>query len=183
MILLTTSRRPTKRIRTFCHDVERSIPNVVRINRGKLNVDGIAEKALELNADRVIVVARWKGGPGKIELFQIGPTGLTSVPPLIYVMGLRLQREFGATTRSVQSLAIIASPEKLPQTTKIAESLSNFLNVPMMSMNVSVTEYEALMHISFGTSRNAQITFILLPQRIEIGPRIIISHVVWEFSK
>lgn len=56
MILLTTSRRPTKRIRKFCHDVERSIPDVIRINRGKLNLDGIAEKALELNADRVIII-------------------------------------------------------------------------------------------------------------------------------
>ena len=58
MILLTTSRRPTKRIRTFCHDFVLSVPNIIRINRGKLNLDGITEKAVELNANRIVVIAR-----------------------------------------------------------------------------------------------------------------------------
>ncbi|MFQ5836261.1 MAG: Brix domain containing protein, partial [Candidatus Bathyarchaeia archaeon] len=94
MTLLTTSRRPTPRIRTFCRDLARSIPNVVRVNRGKLSLDGIAEKALEFNADRVVIVDRWKGGPGKIEFFKIGQEGLVPVPPIMYVASIKLQREF-----------------------------------------------------------------------------------------
>ena len=39
-----------------------SIPQVLSINRGKLSLDGISEKALEVNADRVIVVDRWRNG-------------------------------------------------------------------------------------------------------------------------
>jgi len=64
-ILLTTSRRPTNRIRSFCHDFASCLPNIVRINRGKLNLDGIVEKTLEINADRVVIIDRWKGGLGK----------------------------------------------------------------------------------------------------------------------
>jgi len=181
VILLTTSRRPTNRMRTLCHDLARSIPNVVRINRGKLNLDGIAEKALEFNADRVIIVDRWKGGPGEIKLFQVAPEGLILVPPLIFVRGIQLQRELqGVRVKPVRSLTLTTSHEKSPQVAKVAESLSRFLNVPTIPTDVEASRYEAAMHVSSGASAQIQITFMLLPQAMEIGPRITISHVVWE---
>ena len=183
MILLTTSRRPTRRIRTLCHDLARSIPNVVRINRGKLSLDGIAERALELNADRIIVVDRWKGGPGKIKLFRVEPTGLTPVPPLMYVAGIKLQREFEARTKAVRSLAVTTAPENPPEITKIAEYLSNFLDFPLASIDEAASKYQASMHILHNASGRIQITFMLLPQMVETGPRITISRVVWENQK
>ena len=182
-MLLTTSRRPTRRIRTLCHDLARSIPNVLRINRGKLSLDGIAERALELNADRVIVVDRWKGGPGKIKLFRVEPAGLTPVPPLIYVAGIRLQREFETKIKAVRSLAVTTAPENPPDITKIAENLSNFLNFPLSSIDEAAPKYQASMHVSHNASGCSQITFMLLPQMVETGPRIAISRVVWENRK
>ena len=70
MILLTTSRRPTERIRTLCRELAHVIPNAVRVNRGKLSLDGVAERALEFGADHVIIIDRWKGGPGEIQFFS-----------------------------------------------------------------------------------------------------------------
>ncbi|KPV63148.1 MAG: putative Brix domain-containing ribosomal biogenesis protein [Candidatus Bathyarchaeota archaeon BA1] len=181
MILLTTSRRPTRRIRTLCHDLARSIPNVVRINRGKLSLDGLAEKALELDADRVIVVDRWRGGPGKIELFQTGSEGLIPLSPLIYVVGIRLQREFrGVKTKPIRPLAITTPYTEPSEVLRFAEALSHFLNVPMLSLDSVLPKYSASMHISSDAPHRIQVTFVLLPQTIEIGPRITISHVVWE---
>ena len=180
MILLTTSRRPTRRIRTLCHDFARSVPNIVRINRGKLNLDGIAERAVELNANRIVVIERWKGGPGKIKLFRIEPTGLISVPPLIYVAGIRLQREFEAKTKHVRSLVVTMEPENPPEPVRTAKHLSDFFNLPRLSIDEAATKYQASMHISLNASRRTQITFMLLPQRVEIGPRIVISKLVWE---
>ena len=48
-VLLTTSRRPTSRMRSFSRDFAGCLPDIVRINRGKLNLDGIVEEALEGN--------------------------------------------------------------------------------------------------------------------------------------
>ncbi len=183
MILLTTSRRPTSRIRTLCNDLARSIPNVVRINRGKLSLDGIAERALELNADRIIVVDRWKGGPGKIKLFRVEPTGLTPVPLMMYVAGIKLQREFEAKTKAVRSLAVTTAPGNPPEATKIAEYISNFLDFPLASIDEAVSDYKASMHVLPNVSGRIQITFMLLPQMVETGPRITISRVVWENQK
>ena len=183
MILLTTSRRPTQLMRTFCRDLARSIPNVIRINRGKLSLDGIAEKALEFNADRVIIIDRWNGRPTKIELFCMGPAGLTPVPPLIYFASIRFQREFEAKIKSVKSLTITTSTENSPGAMKIAESLSSFLKIPLLSMENAASKHQVSMHVSSNTSRHLQITFMLFPKRVEVGPRITVSHVVWETPK
>ena len=180
MILLTTSRKPTRRIRTLCHDFAHSVPNIVRINRGKLNLDGIAERAVELNADRIVVIDRWKGGPGKIKLFRMEPTSLFSVPPLMYVAGVRLRREFEAKTKHVRSLVVTTERENPPETVRIAERLSDFFNLPRLSIDEAAAKYQASMHVSLDGSRRNQITFMFLPQMVEIGPRITLSKLVWE---
>jgi hypothetical protein len=145
-----------------------------------MNLDGIAEKALELNADRVIVINRWKGGPGKIELFHVGQEGLMPVPPLLYIRGVRLQREFNAKARPFRSLAITVPPNSSNEIVRIAETLANFLNLPFLSAGGTPTKFQALMHISHDVSHFAQITFLLLPEAVEVGPRLILSHVIWE---
>lgn len=183
MILLTTSRRPTRRTRTFCHDFARSIPNIIRINRGKLNVDGIAEKAAELNANRIVIIDRWRSGFGKINLLRMETTDLIPVPPFIYVTGVRLQREFETMTKRVRSLVVTTKLENPPETTKIAEHLSNFFNLPRLLVGEAATKYRASMHITPDALGRTQITFMLLPQMIEIGPRITLSALVWEVAE
>jgi rRNA maturation protein Rpf1 len=184
VLLLTTSRRPTSRIRTFCRDLACSIPNVVRINRGKLSLDGIVEKTLELNANQVIIVDRWKGGPGKIELFKIGQEGLVPVPPIMYVAGMKLRREFDRTkTKPVHSLIITMSSENSNEIIRIAKSLSNFLDIPWSQADKIVSKSKTSMHISIDGLHRTQVTFMLLPENVEIGPRVSLSHVVWEVKK
>ncbi|RLI22700.1 hypothetical protein DRO54_00540 [Candidatus Bathyarchaeota archaeon] len=185
MILITTSRRPTRRIRTFCNDLARCIPNSIRINRGKLSREGLAEKAFELEADRVIVVNRWKGGPGKIELFNVEES-LVGVPPLIYIRGIKLQREMGfPKSRPFSSMAITSNyalqDKEIP---KLADALSNFLQVPMAKPNEIVEKkYQVLMSIRRDAMERIRVTFFKLPENREIGPRITVSHLIWSLEK
>jgi len=183
VILITTSRRPTRGIRTLCRDLARSMPETFRVNRGKMSLDGVAEKALELKADRVIIVNRWKGGPGKIELFQVSLGGLKPVPPLLYVASVRLQREFKVRTRPIQSLAVTAAPEAPPETAKVANSLANFLKAPVSSLREAGPQHQASMHLSSDASGRTEITFLLFPKAVEAGPRITLSHTLWENRK
>lgn len=180
MILLTTSRRPTKNMRTFCHDLARSIPNTVRINRGKLSLTEVAEKALENNAGKVIIVDRWKGGPGKINLFKVNSEGLEAVAPLIYLKGVRLQRTFGrARVKPVHSLALVL-PEKTNEMFRLGKALSNFLGIPTLSMEKAAENFQAAMIFSLDSAKRTRVSFILLPERVEVGPRMTLSHVIWE---
>jgi rRNA maturation protein Rpf1 len=145
----------------------------------------VAEKALEFEADRVIIIDRWKGGPGKIEFFKVDE-GLIGAPPLLYIRGIKLQREIGfPKTRSFRSLAVTASyASNETEIPKIAKALSNFLNAPLVTLDeVFVEKYEAFMHVSRDVSGRIRITFFKLPENCEIGPRITLSHTVWSLEK
>jgi len=95
----------------------------------------------------------------------------------MYVAGIKLQREFEA--KAVKSLAVTMAPGN-PEAMKIAENLSNFLDFPLTSIDEAASKYQASIHVSHDASGRIQIAFMLLPQMVEIGPRITISRVVWE---
>lgn len=180
MILLTTSRRPTGRMRTFCRDLVNSIPDVILVNRGKMNLAGLAEKAIEVKADRVVVIDRCRGGPGKINLFHVSSTGLKSVPPLILIKGIRLRREFKEAIRHARSSVITVEPEDSTELTRIAGRLSQFFDLPVQSLDEAGKNHGASMHFSFDSSRHIQIAFMSLQRMVKIGPRVNISKLVWE---
>ena len=181
MILLTTSRRPTGRIRTFCRDLANSIPDVVRVNRGKMSLDGVAEKAIEVEADKVVVVDRWHGGPGRINLYKLS-YGLEPVPPLMLIKNIRLRREFENVKKRGQSSAITFEPQKNAALGNIAGHLSQFFGLPIMSLDEASEKHRASMHLSFDRSRCLQLSFLRLQRMVEIGPRVTLSQLIWEVT-
>jgi len=180
VILLTTSRRPTGAIRSFCRDFVNSIPDVVRVNRGKMSLDGVAERAIELEADRVVVVDRWRGGLGRINLFRVSSTGLKSVPPLMLISMIRLRREFEEGTRRARSSAITLKPEDSAELIRIAGRMSQYFGLPVLSVDEAARKHGASMHFSFDSSRHIQITFMRLQRMVEIGPRVTLAKLIWE---
>jgi len=132
-----------------------------------------------------MIVDRWKGGPGKIELFNVKES-LIGVPPLIYIRGIKLQREMGFPKfRPLRSLAITATyasrDEEIP---KLADALSSFLKVPTAKSNELLERrYHALMAIFRDAMERIRITFFKLPENREIGPRITVSHLIWSLEK
>ena len=185
-ILLTTSRRPAKLMRTFCKDISHNFPNIVRINRGKLSLEGTAEKALELGAEKVMIVKRWKKGLGKIRFFTISEKGLDAAPPLIYVGGLKLRRDLREKMPKgrITSLAIASSRNVPLEVRRMENVLSEFFNIPILSSDEAVNrKCDAVIQISAERPNRIIITFMLLPKLVEIGPQIRISHLIWELPQ
>lgn len=178
-ILLTTSRNPTPRIRTFCNDLERVIPNVVRVNRGKMSTDEVAEKALEHDTNRVVVVDRRHGGLGAIKFFQVGESGLVSIPPVVHVAGMRLRREFGVSKVKPARSIVLLSPENSSQVSRLADTFSKFFGMPILPMNEAVKTGPTRMGIRRDEGNRIVITFVVEPNHVEVGPRIIVSSVEW----
>jgi rRNA maturation protein Rpf1 len=143
-----------------------------------MSLDGIAEKAIMSEADRVIVVDRWRGGPGKISLFQISSAGLEPFPPVMLMSGIRLRRELKEGKR-VCSSVITVEPETSPDLERIAENLSKYFGLPLLPLDEAVDGHRASMHFSFDSLRRIQITFMLLSRMVEIGPRVTLSKLIW----
>lgn len=181
---MTTSRNPTQQIRTFCKDLANMIPNTLRFNRGKSSLTTLAEKALEHQAQKIIIADRWKGGLGKIQLFTMGETDLEEYRPLIYVKSMKLRREFKhAPTRAVKHLTIQTEPRIPLEAQKLADALANFLNIQHLAEEPFQSNTQTTMHISLNPSHRIQITFLQIPRKIEIGPRITVSHLIWSQPK
>ncbi len=181
-ILITTSRNPTQRIRTFCNDLTRAIPGSLKISRGKSSLTNLAEKALEHETKRVTVVERWKSNLGKIRLFILGDAGLVQFYPVIYMRNVKLRTSFGdVQTETGKELTIQTDTEISFQTRKLAHALSDFLDISKLSTSEMFTpSTQRMMHISHNTAHRIQIKFLQGPQETEIGPRITISHLVWK---
>jgi rRNA maturation protein Rpf1 len=147
-----------------------------------MSLDGVAEKAIELEADCVVVVDRWHGGPGRINLFQVSSTGLKSVPPLMLIGEIRLRRELNEGRRGVRSSAITLEPADSAELASIAEHMSKYFGLPVLSLDEASKNHRASMHFSFVSSRRIQVTFMLLGRMVEIGPRVTFSKLVWDVS-
>ena len=81
----------------------------------------------------------------------------------------------------MKSLAV-ASSRKVPlKVRRLENALSEFFNIPILPFDEVINrKCEAAMQISTDQSNIVIITFKLVPGLVEVGPRIRISHLVWE---
>ena len=178
-ILLTTSRNPTPRIRTFCHDLAEVMPNVAYVNRGKMSKDEIAEKTLEHDADRAVIVDRWQGGPSILRLFKVGESGLVSTPPIIHVAGIKLQRDLGFSRIKPASSIIAAKHDRFDDSIRLGSALAGFFGISIIETEDMVKTGSTILSISPDKSGRIMMTFMQEPNHREVGPHILISRVEW----
>jgi len=180
-VLVTTSRNPTKSVRTLCNDFSHIFPNVMRINRGKLSLEGIIGKALELNVEKVMIIDRWRKGVGKMEFFKVSTNGLIGFPPEVYVQSVKFRRDFEKQAfKRIRSVAIVNSKQNF-EIEKFERALSEFFDAPILSLKeVESSKFDCIMQVEANHLNHIFISFRLVPKLVEVGPRIEISHLDWK---
>ncbi len=93
MILITTSRKPGRRTRSFCKDLQRALPFSKYVNRGKGNVADMVDLAYRQGFSRLLIVGETKGNPSIIRSIEVGRTPRWGIE--LYITGVRLCREIG----------------------------------------------------------------------------------------
>lgn len=63
MILLTTSRKPSKRTRRFARELSYVLPYALYIPRGKSSIEDLIRRAEERGFHRIIIIGETKGNP------------------------------------------------------------------------------------------------------------------------
>lgn len=180
MIILTTSLRPTRKIRSFCSDLQRVLPNVVRISRGKLALDRLAEKALGLKADGVVIVDRWRGGPSKISLYHVASKGLETFFPLLFLASIKLQLDYGQTYKPTGRVAASFSSDLSEEARQVAERISNFFRLPILDKNADLRRIDASLNFSSQLGYIVKASFTHPPLVREVGPSFTIKMVAWK---
>lgn len=177
MLLITTSHRPTRRIRALGHDLKRMMPSAIQMNRGKLSFEEVVEQARISKANRVMFLQRWKGGPGKIELYELN-SGVELFFPVIYLASTQHQNELQGRVHVKKRLVIIKPQVDALELKHLSESLSTFLDIPLVERGQAVKDFEIGMTFGKMDSRLAM-SFESLSENIEIGPRLVIRNLVW----
>jgi rRNA maturation protein Rpf1 len=116
-VILTTSRRPNRRIRAFVKDLADVIPNSIRLTRGHLTMKDLWYEAVSQGAKRVIIVADKRGNPGIIRVYTPAEEQEELVNIVSFIVkGVSLARERGApspshASRKAKRLKIFHSSE------------------------------------------------------------------------
>ncbi len=66
------------------------IPNVVKVNRGKLSIIEVAGKALSLGADRILYIGSRGGNPGFMRFLRVREGVIEVMPYFIRIFGVKL---------------------------------------------------------------------------------------------
>lgn len=78
-ILITSSHRPTRNTRRFIKALSKVVPNAVKVNRGKQTFKLLALQAIDINADKILVVRNRKGNPGFIDVYKVAVASMELV--------------------------------------------------------------------------------------------------------
>ena len=180
MILITTSHRPTRLVRTLCKDLAYTIPSLKKVNRGKMSLYEVGEKAIDMGADKALIIDRWKGRPGRIRFFEV-KEGISQISPQLYIRGVKLRRDFKTERAPFQCLFIENPNSNENSVQRLSETFSKFFELPIIrSEKADGHGSFMVMRFSLEPDSIIRVSFYLMPRNLEVGPRIRISHAVWE---
>ncbi len=174
MIVVTTCRRPTQRIRSFAKDLANSHPSTILLTRGKTGLVELAAAARNLKSNRIATVSRWMGGPGRIEFLNSDTDPPSQL--IVYLKDVRLRREHGKCRTG--KAEIVTTPETLrSETYKFAGWYSNFFGLELLDIGLSRRSRVSI-HIS-EDSNLIRVALISPPSETRIGPSFTISRIDW----
>ncbi len=134
-IVVTTSRRPTQRVRSFLKDFASVLPNAIRVNRGKATLTDLASYALEIGADRVAIITTRKGNPSSILVYEVSSDSSLKRMHRLVLLGVKLSREYGGSPcPKHEKLCIDTSSISSGLGEEVAEALTtDFSMIPITS--------------------------------------------------
>jgi len=161
MILITTSRRPARRVRSFCKDLARVIPRAVKINRGKKSLYEVLTEAAQRNLPYVLIVETWKGNPGDMFFYRADVAGAKEPLAVLRVKSVKLQREINRETKIGEVKGIVIQSQGQ---TELAKFLSKVFE--------GGDEEEKKLVLSIESSGEKEFIINFKIREKEIGPRI-----------
>ncbi|MFX0091810.1 MAG: hypothetical protein ACFFBD_08620 [Candidatus Hodarchaeota archaeon] len=103
VFIFSTSREPTRRIRSFIREMVRGIPFSSYISRGHKSLLELAIDAKNSQAERLVICSAYKGNPGKLTFYSLSDK-FEKYPIEFQILGVTLYREKHPNTKMKQDL-------------------------------------------------------------------------------
>jgi len=151
LIIVTTSHRPTQRVRSFVKDLASVLPYAVKVNRGKASLLDLYYDAMAIGAKRVIVVGVKKGNPGIIRVYvprEPPEIGLDEIV-VISLSGVKLRREHpeAQKTFNIRSLGIDARDIRDKIVGRVADTLVRAFLAKLVVFDEDIEKVDVLVKL------------------------------------
>jgi len=174
-LLVTTSREPSRRARSFVKDLVLAVPHAVKVNRGKATYSDLAVRATSLGAYGVLVVLERRGNPSA--LLYAEPEGLRLRKLfLLKVSGVSLLREIPGSQSPHGLRELVLVPRTVPE--GLPELVSGYLAESLKPRLVERAEGRCVELKVLGGSDGALVSFMCTTTDRECGPHFTVTKVV-----
>lgn len=177
MILLTTSREPSPKMRSFCRELSSCFSGVQRLTRGKAGLSSIVEKAYELEKRWIVLVERWKGGPGRLRFIEAKPEGPRWADLTVFIRGIRLRRDQGMERTKWGPAGEILFDSSNHPSCILANLMANITGLRASPIGSKAHSETALM-ITRCQGCSAKMTIVRTDSLAELGPTIYVDRLL-----
>ncbi|NHJ46737.1 MAG: hypothetical protein FK733_03005 [Asgard group archaeon] len=177
--VITTSRKPSQRTRSFLRDLVRVIPWSFHFTRGSCSLNDLADELTVLGINRVLIIHEKKGNPSLVKFYKLEDGKLAERDYRMRIKGISLARELkrGRSVFTSESKLRVVNKCQSDFGEQLYTMLSIYFNFERMR---EIPDDENLKGYAINFSdKNMMITldFQQLETKEMIGPRITISDV------
>jgi len=178
--LLTTSRKPSQRTRSFTRDLVRVIPWSFHFTRGTCSLSDLADELSSLGINRMLIVHEKKGNPSLIKFYKLDNNELDERDYRLRMKGITLSRELrrGRSIFTSESKFRVINRCTSDFGEQLYAMLSIFFNYERVRELPRDPKFKGIAIILSDTSESIiTLDFQQIETKEMIGPRITISDV------
>ncbi|RLG80715.1 MAG: hypothetical protein DRO09_02785 [Thermoprotei archaeon] len=166
-LIITTSREPSRRSRTFIKDLVTAIPHAVRVNRGKSTLKDLANLVIGWRAYGLLMVLERRGNPSALAFYEV-TDNLLIRKVLIKVGSVKLCREIRDFQRPLGINLLVINPSAVPS--GLPAEVCDALVVMMRPKVVTRPVRKGIEIVVSGSGDEAFISFLCASTNRPCGP-------------
>lgn len=176
-LIITTSREPSRRTRSFVKDLVHAIPHAIKLNRGKATLIDLRNKIISESAYGLVMVLERKANPSALVYYIPSSEGLRKII-MLRLLGIKLGRELSDYQKPLGIRELIIKPSSIPEglPSEVADALIDMLKPRIYTSNEP--PLRAIELIVTGSNDYAEINFICTSSGKYCGPSIKVFKVL-----
>lgn len=167
-IAISTSRRPSQRVRTFCRELSRALPQTAYLTRGSSSFQELSIRTFEDGASRLIIADSRRNNPDKIRIYRLEPNCLEEIITL-RIVGHELKRERKNKSRVKEASSITFEFHNIAEwlQKKLIDSFS-----PILTLKESISQE---IHTFFVSTNNSKAPIAYTGKLIDPCTNVVVS--------
>ncbi|HUT82347.1 MAG TPA: hypothetical protein VMZ29_14190 [Candidatus Bathyarchaeia archaeon] len=178
--VLTTSRKPSQRTRSFIRDLVRVIPWSFHFTRGSCSLDDLSDETKNLGITRLLILHEKKGNPSLLKFYKLVDDKLEERDYRVRIKGISLARELkrGRSAFTQESKLQVINHCESEFGEQLYTMLSLFFNFERTRELPREPNFKGIaIFLSDDTNDCITIDFQQIETKEMIGPRITVSDV------